>query len=108
MEKTLLVGDQLIMSRIGYDAAFRSPTPTFRSGAIQAPADHHLQAAVDRNQPDYVKAPSWLAGDVVDVRDNSVWINGKRLDEPYTIGPSRPLLLRITKRIQRQGKRPAL
>ncbi len=31
-----------------------------------------------------------LPGDTVDIHDNSVWINGKRLEEPYTIGPSRP------------------
>jgi len=35
----------------------------------------------DPNQPDYVKRVIGLPGDVVDVHDNAVWINGHRLEE---------------------------
>ena len=91
MEKTLLVGDHLIMSRIGYDAGI--PFTDVHVPLWRNPKRQQIiifKPPFDRNQPDYVKRVIGLPGDVVDVRDNSVWINGKRLDEPYTIGPSRP------------------
>ncbi len=47
MEKTLLVGDHLIMSRLGYDAGIPFTDihlPLWRNP--ESPADHHLQAAV--------------------------------------------------------------
>jgi signal peptidase I len=44
----------------------------------------------DLTQPDYVKRVIGLPGDLVDVRDGAVWVNGQRLQENYTIGPSEP------------------
>jgi len=31
-----------------------------------------------------------LPGETVEVRDGSVWINGTRLQEPYTVGRTEP------------------
>jgi len=42
----------------------------------------------DPNQPDYVKRTIGLPGDVIDIRDGAVWINGRRLAENYTVGRS--------------------
>jgi signal peptidase I len=42
------------------------------------------------DQPDFVKRVIGLPGDTVDIRSGSVWINGQRLVEPYTIGPTEP------------------
>jgi signal peptidase I len=91
MEKTLLIGDHLIMSRIGYDAGI--PFTDFHVPLWRNPKRQQIiifKPPFDPNQPDYVKRVIGLPGDVVDVRAGFVWINGKRLDEPYTQGTSRP------------------
>src|SRR5258708_8826991 len=40
----------------------------------------------DPTQPDYVKRAVGLPGDTIDIRDNAVWINGKKLLQDYTLG----------------------
>ncbi|HXJ14344.1 MAG TPA: signal peptidase I [Candidatus Limnocylindrales bacterium] len=91
MENTLLIGDHLIMSRIGYDAGI-----PFTNVHIPLWRDPKRQQIVifkppfDPAQPDYVKRVIGLPGETVDVRDGGVWINGKRLAENYTIGRSEP------------------
>ena len=40
----------------------------------------------DPTQPDYVKRAIGLPGDTIDIHDNAVWINGKKLLEDYTLG----------------------
>jgi signal peptidase I len=91
MENTLLVGDHLIMSRIGYDAGI--PFTDLHVSLWRDPKRQQIiifKPPFDPNQPDYVKRVIGLPGDVLDIHDNSVWINGKRLNEPYTIGPTHP------------------
>jgi signal peptidase I len=91
MENTLLVGDHLIMSRIGYDAGI--PFTDIHVPLWRNPKRQQIiifKPPFDPNQPDYVKRVIGLPGDIVDVREGSVWINGKRLEEPYTIGNSIP------------------
>jgi signal peptidase I len=91
MEDTLQVGDHLIMSRLGYDVGI--PFTDIHKPLWRNPKRQQIiifKPPFDPAQPDYVKRVIGLPGDVVDVRDNAVWINGKRLEEPYTVGPSRP------------------
>jgi signal peptidase I len=91
MEKTLLIGDHLIMSRIGYDAGI--PFTDLHVPLWRNPKRGQIiifKPPFDPNQPDYVKRVIGLPGDIVDVREGAVWINGKRLEEPYTQGVSRP------------------
>jgi len=38
----------------------------------------------------FIKRVIGLPGETVDVRDGSVWINGTRLPEPYTVGRTEP------------------
>jgi signal peptidase I len=91
MEDTLLIGDHLIMSRIGYDAGI-----PFTNWHVPLWRNPHRQQIIifkppfDPTQPDYVKRVIGLPGDEVDVRDGAVWINGKRLAENYTVGPTEP------------------
>ena len=91
MEDTLLIGDHLIMSRVGYDAGI--PFTNVHVPLWRSPKRQQIiifKPPFDPTQPDYVKRVIGLPGDVVDLRDGSVWINGRRLQENYTIGPSEP------------------
>lgn len=89
MENTLLVGDHLIMSRLGYDAGV--PFTNWHVPLWRNP--HRLQIVIfkppfDLTQPDYVKRVIGLPGETVDVHDGGVWINGRELVENYTVGRS--------------------
>jgi signal peptidase I len=87
MEDTLLIGDHLIMSRVGYDAGV-----PFTNWHIPLWRNPHRQQIIifkppfDPNQPDYVKRVIGLPGETVDVHDGRVWINGNKLQENYTLG----------------------
>ena len=91
MENTLLIGDHLIMSRIGYDAGVPFTNwhvPLWRNPKRQQVIIFKPPFAPDT--PDYVKRVIGLPGDTVDIHDGAVWINGQKLNEPYTIGASEP------------------
>jgi signal peptidase I len=87
MENTLLIGDHLIMSRLGYDAGV--PFTNWHVPLWRNP--RRLQIVIfkppfDLTQPDYVKRVIGLPGETVDVHDGAVWINGRKLQENYTVG----------------------
>jgi signal peptidase I len=87
MENTLLIGDHLIMSRIGYDAGI--PFTNLHVPLWRNPKRQQIiifKPPFDPTQPDYVKRAIGLPGDTIDIRDNAVWINGQRLSENYTLG----------------------
>ncbi len=87
MEDTLLIGDHLIMSRIGYDAGV--PFTNWHVPLWKNPRRQQIiifKPPFDPNQPDYVKRVIGLPGDTVDVHDGAVCINGMRLQENYTLG----------------------
>jgi signal peptidase I len=87
MENTLLIGDHLIMSRIGYDAGI--PFTNLHVPLWRNPKRQQIiifKPPFDPTQPDYVKRAIGLPGDTIDIHDGSVWINGQRLVEPYTLG----------------------
>jgi len=91
MENTLLIGDHLIMSRIGYDAGV-----PFTSWHVPLWRNPHRQQIIifkppfAPDTPDYVKRVIGLPGDTIDIHGGAVWINGEKLRENYTIGPSEP------------------
>ena len=91
MQNTLLVGDHLIMSRVGYDAGIpftNVHVPLWRNpkrGQIVI-----FRAVVAGDNSDIIKRVIGLPGETVDVRDGGVWINGTRLREDYTIGRTEP------------------
>ncbi|HKW57082.1 MAG TPA: signal peptidase I [Candidatus Acidoferrum sp.] len=91
MEDTLLIGDHLIMSRIGYDAGI--PFTDLHVTLWRNPKRQQIiifKPPFAPDTPDYVKRVIGLPGDTVDLRDGSVWINGQRLVETYTTGPTEP------------------
>ena len=91
MENTLLIGDHLIMSRVGYDAGI--PFTNWHVPLWRDPKRQQIiifKPPFDPTQPDYVKRVIGLPGETVDIRDGAVWINGKRLEENYTLGRTEP------------------
>src|SRR3981189_2504814 len=89
MENTLLIGDHLIMSRLGYDAGVPFTNwhvPLWRNPRRRQVIIFKPPFAPDT--PDYVKRVIGLPGDSVDLRDGTVYINGRELNEPYTVGPT--------------------
>src|SRR5712691_4341324 len=89
MENTLLIGDHLIMSRIGYDAGI--PFTNLHVPLWRNPKRQQIiifKPPFDPTQPDYVKRAIGLPGDIIDIHDNAVWINGQKLREQYMLGKS--------------------
>ncbi len=87
MENTLLIGDHLIMSRLGYDAGI--PFTNLHVPLWKNPKRQQIiifKPPYDSSLPDYVKRVIGLPGETVDVHDGAVWIDGKKLEEKYTIG----------------------
>src|SRR5690242_21739554 len=87
MENTLLIGDHLIMSRIGYDAGV--PFTHWHVSLWRNPKRGQLvifTPFVPEETSDIVKRVIGLPGETVDIHDGAVWINGKKLSENYTTG----------------------
>ncbi len=86
MEKTLLIGDHLLVSRFGYDAQvpFTSLHVTLWRNPVRQ------QVVVFRaplpGSPDFIKRIVGVPGDKLEIRDGAVWINGRPLEEPYLVG----------------------
>jgi len=90
MENTLLVGDHLIMSRVGYDAGM--PFTNWHVSLWKNPQRQQIvifRPPYDKNQPDLVKRVIALPGERIDIHGGYVWINGRKLEETYTTGPTR-------------------
>ncbi|MGH9593440.1 MAG: signal peptidase I [Bryobacteraceae bacterium] len=90
MENTLLIGDHLIMSRLGYDAGIPFTPwhlPLWRSPKRQ---EITIFRAPYLGSPDLVKRVIGMPGDSLEIHDGAVWINGKKLVEPYIMEPMDP------------------
>ena len=91
MENTLLVGDHLIMSRIGYDAGI--PFTNVHMPLWRNPKRQQIiifKPPYDPSKTDLIKRVIGVPGDLVDIRGGAVWINGQKLREPYTTGVTEP------------------
>src|SRR5262249_20240246 len=91
MERTLLIGDHLFMSRVGYDAGI--PFTDIHTSLWRNPKRQQIvifRPIIPGETSDVIKRVIGLPGDTVDVREGSVYINGSRLYENYTSGPTEP------------------
>jgi signal peptidase I len=87
MQNTLLVGDHLIMSRLGYDAGI--PFTDIHKTLWRNPKRQQIvifRPVVPGDTSDVIKRVIGLPGETVDVHDGGVYINGTRLHENYTVG----------------------
>ena len=85
MENTLFSSDRVLVSKVDYRV--HAPTP----GDIIV-----FKPPIETNIP-YVKRVIGLPGDVIDLRDGRVVVNGRELNEPYAIGLTTPLKMRTTR-----------
>jgi len=91
MENTMLVGDHLIMSRIGYDVGV-----PFTNWHVPLWRNPHRQQVIIFKPPfapdttDLIKRAIGLPGDTIDMRGGEVYVNGAKLHESYAVGPSEP------------------
>jgi signal peptidase I len=91
MENTLLIGDHLIMSRLGYDAGV--PFTDWHVALWRDPKRQQMvifKPPAAPGETDLIKRVIGLPGETLDIHDGAVWINGKKLDENYTTGPTEP------------------
>jgi signal peptidase I len=84
MEDNLKVGDHIIVNKFIY-----GPAPNSLKGFIPLRDIQRTDIIVFRYplQPDtdFVKRVIGMPGDILEIRDKKVSINGKQLDEPYVI-----------------------
>src|SRR5262250_974208 len=88
MENTLLIGDHLFMSRLGYDAGI--PFTDIHKTLWRNPKRQQIvifRPIIPGETSDVIKRVIGLPGETVDVHDGGVYINGARLTENYTTGP---------------------
>ncbi len=99
MENTLLIGDHLLVSKLSY--GFQVPTPGMVSiFGIKVPffttnlkplwgepefGDIIVFKFPGDRTKDYIKRVIGVEGDIVEVKDKKVYINGKAIDDPYGI-----------------------
>lgn len=91
MENTLLIGDHLIMSRVGYDAGV--PFTRWHVSLWRNPKRGQIvifTPFVAQETSDIIKRVIGLPGETVDIHDGAVWIDGRKLAENYTTGPTEP------------------
>jgi signal peptidase I len=87
MENTLLIGDHLLISRLGYDIGL--PLTPWHVSLWRNPKQFQIIIFRSVKDPslDLVKRVIGMPGDTVEVREGAVWVNGKRLVEPYVKEP---------------------
>ena len=91
MERTVLIGDHLIVSRIGYDAGI--PFTDYHVPLWREPKRQQIIVfrAPLPGTPDFIKRCIGLPGDTLEIKQGVVFINGKALAEPYRHEPPNPL-----------------
>jgi len=97
MENTLLIGDHLIMSRIGYDAGI--PFTNLHVPLWRNPKRQQIvifRPVIRGEQSDVIKRVIGLPGETVDIRDGSVWdqwcaADGEIHHWPFRAGQSFPV-----------------
>lgn len=85
MEKTVLVGDHLIVSRFGYDAGIpftQYHVPLWRNPKRQQIIVFKAPLA-DQGFPDFIKRCMGVPGDHLKIVEGVVYVNGVKLNEPY-------------------------
>jgi signal peptidase I len=87
MENTVLVGDHLIVSRIGYDAGI--PFTNIHEPLWRNPKRQQIivfrAPLEDQGNPDFIKRCIGVPGDHLKIVRGQVFVNGVALKEPYAL-----------------------
>lgn len=87
MEKTVLIGDHLIVSRIGYDAGV--PFTSLHVPLWREPRRQQIMVfrapLPGQGDPDFIKRCMGVPGDHIKIVGGEVYVNGTPLKEPYTV-----------------------
>jgi signal peptidase I len=93
MERTVLIGDHLIVSRLGYDAGV--PFTDWHVPLWREPKRQQIivfrAPLPEQGFPDFIKRCIGLPGDTLEIKAGVVYINGKALVEPYRQDPPNAL-----------------
>ncbi|MBZ5694184.1 MAG: signal peptidase I [Acidobacteriia bacterium] len=85
MERTVLVGDHLIVSRMGYDAGI--PFTPYHVPLWRSPKRQQIivfrAPLPEQGNPDFIKRCIGVPGDHIRIVAGQVFVNGTRLNEPY-------------------------
>jgi signal peptidase I len=87
MEKTVLIGDHLIVSRFGYDAGVpftNLHVPLWRNPKRQQIIVFRAPLP-GQGYPDFIKRCMGVPGDHIKIVGGQVFVNGIPLKEPYTV-----------------------
>ena len=94
MKNTILVGDHILVNKFIYGT--RIPFTNIRILPVRKPerGDIIVFEYPEKESVDFIKRLIGMPGDVVQVIDKVVYINGKPLTEPYTIHKDSEILPR--------------
>jgi signal peptidase I len=85
MERTVLIGDHLIVSRIGYDAGV--PFTGWHVPLWREPKRQQIivfrAPLPEQGFPDFIKRCIGMPGDRIRIAGSQVYVNGVALNEPY-------------------------
>jgi signal peptidase I len=87
MEKTVLIGDHLLVSRLGFDAGIPFTTyhvPLWRSPERGQIIVFHAPLE-DQSYPDLIKRCIGVPGDRIRIVAGDVFVNGERITDPHAI-----------------------
>ncbi len=99
MEDTLLIGDHILVSKFAYGLQIPKPAiislfgmrvPFFETRLVNAWGGVKRGDIIvfrfprDRSK-DFIKRAIGLPGDIVEVRDRVIYINGKEIDDPHAV-----------------------
>jgi signal peptidase I len=90
MEDTVLIGDHLIVSRIGYDAGI--PFTDWHIPLWRNPKRQQIivfrAPLPEQGYPDFIKRTIGVPGDHIKIVGGKVYVNDVPLNEPYAASPA--------------------
>ena len=105
MEDTLLIGDHLFVNRFIY--GLRIPLMKKRPLSVREPRRGDIVVFIPPHQrdKDFIKRVIGTPGDKVEIRDQDVFVNGRKLDEPYVVHKDARFMSRLRRNQGQHGPR---